>query len=152
MPETNDYYTQLLADYINNTCTPKQVDELMQWLQQDASHRVLLQQLQAEFDKAMEGNAEAPAAISNRLRTRLMLQIQQPVTPFYKRVFFRAAAAAILILAMGAGWFFFMKKEPVKDVANKTSMPAAAPTTITKRTGAFITLANGEQIELGKTV
>jgi ferric-dicitrate binding protein FerR (iron transport regulator) len=148
MPETNDYYAQLLADYINNTCTPKQVDELMQWLQQDASNRVLLQQLQTEFRKAMEENAEAPAEISNRVRVRLMQSIRPPL---YKRLFFRAAAAAILILMLGAGWFFFGRKEPVKEAANKSSVHPTEQTTITKKTGAFITLANGEQIELGKT-
>ncbi|HEX6431833.1 MAG TPA: FecR domain-containing protein [Niastella sp.] len=152
MPETNDYYAQLLADYINNTCTPQKVDELMQWLQQDAANRVLLQQLQAEFNKAMEGNVEAPAEISNRLRTRLMQQIQPPVTSIYKRLFFRAAAAAIVLGTLGAGWFFFTQQEPVKDVARHTSVSPAVRSTTTKKTGAFITLANGEQIELGKTV
>lgn len=151
MPETNEYYAQLLADYINNACTPQQVDELMQWLQQDASNRVVLQQLQAAFNKAMDGNAEAPAEISNRLRTRLMQSIQRPVTRIYKRLFFRAAAAAIVLGTLGAGWFFFLKKEPVKDVAMHNSTPPPVQTTITKKTGAFITLANGEQIELGKT-
>ena len=152
MPETNDYYAQLLADYINNTCTPQKVDELMHWLQQDVSNRVLLQQLQAAFNKAMEGNAEAPAEISNRLRTRLMQSIQPPVTRIYKRLFFRAAAAAIVLGTMGAGWFFFMKKEPVKDIARHKVVSPAVQSIVTKKTGAFITLANGEQIELGKTV
>lgn len=147
MPETNEYFKQLVTDYLNNACTPQQVEELMQLLQQDASNRVLLQSLQAEFNKAMEGGAEVPVAISDRLRNRLMSSIQPPVTRSYKRLFVRVAAAAVLILSLGAGWFFFLKKEPVQEVAINHN---PVQTTIAKRSGAYITLANGEQIELGK--
>src|SRR5689334_18058467 len=115
MPETNEYYQQLLAAYLDNACTPQQVEELMQWLQQEASNRVLLQGIQAEFNKAMETNAEAPAELSDRLRTRLMQVVQPPVSRRYKRMFLPAAAAAVLILMLGAGWFFFFNKEQVKD-------------------------------------
>src|ERR1044072_1990295 len=117
MPEMNDHYVQLLAAYLNNACTPQQVEELMQWLQQDASNRVLLQSLQTEFNKAMETSAEVPAETSNRLRENLMQSIQPPVVRFYKRFYFRIAAAAIIILALGAGWFFFFNKDAGKEVA-----------------------------------
>lgn len=148
MPERNEYYEQLLADYLNNNCTPKQVEELMLWLQQDSANRVLLQRLQAEFDEAMQTDVEAPAGMSDRVRTRLMQAIHPPVARSYRRLFFRVAAAAILILTLGAGWFFFLHKAPVKDMAvRKTDQPL--PDSI-KRTGAFITLANGKVIELGK--
>lgn len=151
MPETNEYHEQLLADYLNNNCTPEQVEALMNWLQHDGANRALLQQLQAEFNKAMQTNAQAPAGLSNRLQNRLMQSIQPPVTRLYRRLYFSVAAAAILILALGAGWFFLLHKAPVKDVViNKTDPPAS--TGITKRTGAYITLANGTEIPLGKTV
>lgn len=146
MPQTNEYLTQLVTDYLNNTCTPQQVEELMQLLQQDASNRVVLHLLQAEFNKAMEENGEVPVAISDRLRNRLIRSIQPPVTRSYKRLYFRVAAAAVLILSLGLGWFFLLKKEPVKDVTRYKPVQ----TTTAKKTGAYITLANGEQIELGK--
>jgi transmembrane sensor len=150
MPERNEYYEQLLADYLDNNCTPEQVEALMNWLQQDEANRVLLQKLQSEFNIAMQSNAQAPADLSNRLRGHLMQAIQPPVTRLYRRFYFKVAVAAILILALGAGWFFFLHKAPVKDIViNKTDPPASATT---KRTGAFITLANGKEIPLGKTV
>jgi len=148
MPETNEYYAQLLADYLNNACNPQQMEELMQWLQLHAANRVLLQLVQAEFNKAMETNAEAPVEISNRLRTRLMQAIQPPASVRYKRLLFRAAAAAILLLALGAGWFYFLKKQSVKEVAQST--PPAVQLPIAKNTSAYITLANGEQIALNE--
>jgi transmembrane sensor len=151
MPERNEYYEQLLADYLNNNCTPEQVEALMNWLQQDGANRVLLQQLQAEFNKAMQTNAQAPADLSNRLRQRLMQSVQPPVKRLYRRFYFSVAAAAMLILALGAGWFFFLHKAGVKTVATGKSDPPASTTT-TKRTGAYITLANGKEIPLGKTV
>lgn len=152
MPETNEYYAQLLADYLNNKCTPQQVAELIQWLPQDAANKEILRQLQAEFNKAMQTSAQAPEAISNRLRDRLMQTIQPPVVRTYKRLYFRIAAAAIVILTLGATWFFLQKKTPVKDVARQTTDVPVEQTTRAKRTGAYITLANGKVIELGKTV
>src|ERR1044072_3370409 len=149
MPEMNDHYVQLLAAYLNNTCTPQQVEELMQWLQQDASNRALLQSLQAEFNKAMEASVEAPAETSNRLRANLLLSIQPPVNRIYKRIYFRIAAAGAVPLLMGAGWFFLYKRGAEKNVARQTE--PSAQTSTTNSTGAYITLASGERIELGKT-
>lgn len=142
MPETNEYYAQLLADYLNNNCTPQQVEELMLWYQQDAANREILQQLQAGFDEAMQSGAQAPAAISDRLRERLMQTIQRPVARSYKRLYLRVAAAAIIVLALGAGWFFLQKKAPVKEVATRTTGVPVEGTAQTKKTGAYITLAN----------
>ncbi|MCS3798872.1 FecR domain-containing protein [Niastella sp. OAS944] len=149
MPEMNDHYNQLLTAYLNNTCTPQQVEELMQWLQQDASNRVMLQSLQAEFNKAMEASVEAPAETSNRLRANLLLSIQPPVNRIYKRIYFRIAEAAAVLLLMGAGWFFLYKRGAEKNVARQTE--PSAQTSTTNSTGAYITLASGERIELGKT-
>ncbi|WP_207514331.1 FecR family protein [Longitalea luteola] len=146
MPGSNEHFRQLVTDYLNNACTPQQVEELMRLLQQDAANRVVLQLLQAEFIAAMENRDELPVAISVRLRNRLMQSVQPPVTRFYQRLFFRVAAAAILILSLGAGWFFLQKKAPVKEVVRNTAPPVQ--TTISKKTGAYITLANGEQIEI----
>jgi transmembrane sensor len=149
MPEMNDHYVRLLAAYLNNACTPQQVEELMQWLQQDASNRVLLQSLQSEFNKAMETSAEAPAETSNRLRANLLQSIQPPVVRFYKRFYFKIAAAAIIILSLGTGWFFLFNKDAGRKVAKHTDPPAQISNTNT--TGAYITLANGQRIELGRT-
>ncbi|WP_205510197.1 FecR family protein [Longitalea arenae] len=148
MPETNEYLSQLLTHYINSTCTPKQVEELMQLLQHDTANRALLQQLQVAFDKAMEGKAELPAAISDRLRNRLLQQVQAPVTPLYQRFYFRVAVAAVFILSLGAAWFLFLKTAPVQEVARHKEAPPAKMR-VTKKAGAYITLANGEIIELG---
>jgi transmembrane sensor len=150
MPESNEYYAQLFADYLNNNCTPQQVDELMLWLQQDAANRMVLQQLQAEYINATQTYAQVPAAISNRLRERLMHTIQPSVTRSYKRLYFRVAAAAILILLLGAGWFFLLNKKREKDVAKRAADTPETP--VTKRTGAYITLANGQEITLSKSI
>lgn len=151
MAETNEYYTRLLENYLNNACSPQQVQELMQWLQQDAANRLLLKQLQAEFYKAMESGAEIPAGISNRVRTRLIKAVQPPASRTYKLLLYRAAAAAIFLLMLGAGLFYFGKRNAVKEGSNQTASTPAVQTTIPKKTGAFITLANGERIELNKT-
>ncbi|OQP59585.1 hypothetical protein A3860_36970 [Niastella vici] len=151
MAEMNEYYTRLLGNYLNNACSPQQVEELLQWLQQDVANRLLLKQLQAEFQEAMDSNAEVPAHISDRVRTRLLKAVQPPASRTYKLLFYRAAAAAILLLLLGAGLFYFGRKAAVKNGSSQTASTPPVQTTLPKKTGAFITLANGEQIELNKT-
>jgi transmembrane sensor len=142
MSKTTEYYQQLLKDYINNTCTPEQVEEVLLFLQQDASNRLLLQHLQAEFDKGSQ--EPVPAHISDNLRNRLLQAIQPaPVIPMYRRTLFRVALAAVLVIAVGSTWFFFPKTAPVKEVVRQQP-PANRVATIT--------LPNGEVIPLDGTI
>jgi transmembrane sensor len=152
MPRTTEYYRQLLASYINNNCTPQQADEVMQFLQQDVSNKLLLQQLQAEFNRAMEIKEPVPTAISKKLQQRLMQAIlPAPVIPFYNRLFFKITAAVFIIIALGAGWFLFVKNKPAKQVVYHKTRSSPVKSAAGHKKAATITLANGEQIILSDT-
>jgi transmembrane sensor len=149
MPNNQDYYQQLLVKYINHTCTPAEVEEVMQFLQQDAANRLLLQQLRWQFDAAMEQQQAVPEAMSDNLRRRLTEKIQPArVLPLYKHRLFRIAAAVLIMIGLGAGsYVLFFRPAPVKVAVRKTNtqpVPVAAP----GKARATITLANGEQIVL----
>lgn len=149
MAAGTDYYRQLLRQYLNNDCTPQQVEEVLQFLQQDAANRGLLQELQAGFDQAMElKDLTMPVAVSENLQRRLMQKIR-PRPPFYKSVLFRVAVAALLVIMLGAGtYFLFFNAPPVKETAGNTTHPPATLPTLPGRNKAFITMANGEQMVL----
>jgi transmembrane sensor len=149
MPNNQNYYQQLLVKYINHTCTPAEVEEVMQFLQQDAANRLLLQQLRLQFEAAMEQQQAVPETMSNNLRRRLTEKIQPArVLPLYKHRLFRIAAAVLIMIGLGAGsYVLFFGPAPVKVAVTKTNtqpVPVAAP----GKAMATITLANGEQIVL----
>jgi transmembrane sensor len=125
MPSSLAYYQQLLEKYINNQCTPQEAEELFEFLQQDASGKVLLEQLQNEFNRTMQENEHVPPEISKNIRNRLIDFIRQTKDePFYKRPFFRVAAAASIVAVLcGGSYFFFLhnpKRQPVTTTTNES--------------------------------
>lgn len=151
MEENVDHYRQLLQRYLDNDCTPQQVEEVMQYLQQDASARVLLEQMQTAFEKAMELQDPAvPAAISEHLYRRLSESIPPPPRrPFYRTLLFRVAAAALLLVLLGAGMYFlFFDNQSVKPAAGDITATRVIPATLPGRNKAYITMADGKEMLL----
>ena len=149
MSGTEEYYRQLLADYLNNNCTPQQAEEILDFLRQDVSDKILLQQLQDEFNHIIKEEKEVPAEVSDNVRNRLM-QIIGPATviPFYRRPFFRIAAAAVVTGLLAGGYFLF---------SGKRSQPVQSPVALEKNTQddvkpggnkAILTLSDGSSIIL----
>ena len=149
MSGTEEYYRQLLADYLNNNCTPQQAEEILDFLRQDVSDKILLQQLQDEFNHIIKEEKEVPADVSDNVRNRLM-QIIGPATviPFYRRPFFRIAAAAVVTGLLAGGYFLF---------SGKRSQSVQSPVALEKNTQddvksggnkAILTLSDGSSILL----
>jgi len=149
MSGTEEYYRQLLADYLNNNCTPQQAEEILDFLRQDVSDKILLQQLQDEFNHIIKEEKEVPAEVSDNVRNRLM-QIIGPATviPFYRRPFFRIAAAAVVTGLLAGGYFLF---------SGKRSQPVQSPVALEKNkqddvkpggNKAILTLSDGSSIIL----
>ena len=149
MSGTEEYYRQLLADYLNNNCTPQQAEEILDFLRQDVSDKILLQQLQDEFNHIIKEEKEVPADVSDNVRNRLM-QIIGPATviPFYRRPFFRIAAAAVVTGLLAGGYFLF---------SGKRSQSVQSPVALEKNTQddvkpggnkAILTLSDGSSIIL----
>jgi hypothetical protein len=150
MEKDQNYYRQLLHQYLNNNCTPQQVEEVLQYLQQEGTGRLVLEHMQTEFDQAMElEQPVVPLHISQNLQRRLTEQIiTQPIRPLYKRLLFRIAAAAILVILLGAGtYYLFFNHRKVQETAG-TPVTTTQPTTLPGRNRPYITMANGRQLVL----
>ncbi|NII27011.1 DUF4974 domain-containing protein [Pseudoflavitalea sp. X16] len=155
MAEEMDYYKQLLQRYLDNDCTPQEVEEVLHFLQQDAAGKVLLEQMQAEFEAAMELAVPAiSASVSMNLHRRLTEKIGPgPARPFYRRLLFRIAAAALLVLLVGAGtYYLFLKTQPKKETAGNNHPATPVQFTPPGRNKAYITTSNGQQIILDSAV
>lgn len=149
MATETDYYKQLLQRYLDNDCTPQEVEEVLHFLQQDGTARVLLDQMQQEFDRAMD-QEYFPLPAGKKMQSRLMEKIGPGLfrQPLYRRIGFRVAVAALLVLLLGAGVYYgFLHTPGVKETARNTTVPAV-PATLPGRNKAYITMANGEQVTL----
>lgn len=150
MTMKEDYYKQLLRRYLDNDCTPQEVEEVLLFLQQDGAARILLEQMHQEFDRAMD-QEHFPLPAGQRMKSRLLEKIGPGHfrQPFYKRIGFRVAAAALLVLLLGAGVYYLLLHTPgIKETAGKDTPVSTAPVTLPGRNKAYITMANGEQVTL----
>jgi transmembrane sensor len=145
------YYQQLLQQWQQRRCTPTEAIELMDYLRQDASNRILLNELQEAFRQVTPETAPLSADPGERVRKELLKHIQaSPITPMYQPqkytgAFKLAAAAAILLAIALPATYFLLNRQPAATPVVATSQPAAVTSASHK---AVLTLANGEKIVL----
>ncbi|NIG57429.1 FecR family protein [Chitinophaga sp. Cy-1792] len=143
-----DYYQQLMARYLEGTCTPEEAQELLEWLDSSESRRLGLDMMRYEFERAMSEPVSVPEAMSSRIEMRLLQEISKkkktPVYQLHGRKWIAAAAAmAAAIVATG----LWVRRQPhtapkVEAVAMKVQ--DARPGT----DKAILTLADGSKVTL----
>jgi transmembrane sensor len=149
MPDPLKYYQMLLKQYLNNNCTPQQAEEILEFLQQDVSGKIVLQQLQNEFNKAIEENKTIPPEVSRQVRDRLMHLINPArVIPFYRKLFFWRIAAAVIIGFCAASYFLFFDKSDQKSSVTSTAARSLQHDIAPGGNKATLTLADGSSIIL----
>lgn len=151
MPQDKDHYQQLLRRYLNNTCTPQEAEELLDYLQQNAVNKLLLEEMQASFISAPDEVSAEPGPWSERVRQQLLAKIQPvKVLPFYKRRLPRVAAAVLLLICAGMIWRYYQHTKHVApaDVPSKILAQHDQPPGGNR---AVLTLANGSTILLDST-
>lgn len=152
MKKNSGFYQALLEKWAYGKISPQEAVELINYLQNDAANRSLLQQLQKEFQPAMDHPDTLPPGLSEKLKHEILKKIEPvPVIPLEagsSRVNWRHVAAAILILALGAAsYFVFRGNKPSKElVTTPKELPGNDVEAGTHK--AILTLANGTQIEL----
>lgn len=154
MSTTPDQFNQLLRKYLDGSCTPEEVKQLYAWLQTSEAHKPLLQAMQQDFEAALHTPAHIPAAISDRMETRLLQEISQPAVvrmdPWRRPLRWVAAAAVIVVLTGSASLYFNYAHQH-----NNTPLTANAGTgrkDIQPGTNkALLTLANGQVVVLDST-
>ncbi|MEV4883626.1 FecR domain-containing protein [Chitinophaga ginsengisegetis] len=147
----NEYYRLLLQRWQQRTCSPQEALELMDYLRDDASGRMLLEEMQAAFRQVKPDSGSNSHEPGDRVRKELLQHIQgapvisMPPTRRNIGPFKLAAAAAVIIgLAIPVVYYFRQPATPVATVVKKVAPAAAAP----GQHKAVLTLANGEKIVL----
>jgi transmembrane sensor len=123
----------------------------MDYLRQDSSNRILLNELQASFRQVKPGKVLPSADAGERVRKELLKHIQAaPVVPMHRpRKYtgtFRLAAAAAILLAMAIPATYLLRHHTPAPTPVNNALAQAAPATSSHK--AVLTLANGEKIVL----
>ncbi|TWF32845.1 FecR family protein [Chitinophaga polysaccharea] len=144
-------YQQLLQRWQQRTCSPQEAIELMEYLRNDASNRILLEELQAAFRQVQPGEEVMSSLPINRVREGLLKHIQgAAVVPIQRSrkpgAWLRWSAAAALLAAMALPAGYLLKHQNATPSAKKAI--AAAPAAEQRKT--VLTLANGQKVELDK--
>lgn len=143
MPQEKDHYQQLLRRFLDNNCTPAETRELFDFLQQDASNRLLLEEMSASFGLSVQ---EDPGPWRDRVREKLLLAAQPvKVIPLYKKWLPKVAAAVLLLAIATFGWQYYRTTKTVAPAtilanASKDAMPGGSKATLTLANGATVVL------------
>jgi transmembrane sensor len=152
MNRETGYYQGLMKRYIDNNCTPQEANELLDFLQQSSSNRMLLEEMSRLYNTETGNfNTIAQAEWSERIRNELLhhIQTEAKLVPFYRRWLPQVAAAVVLLI--GATIFFqYLSKSSVESnpiVVKPTT--TVSPTEVLPGTDkALLTLADGTVVVL----
>lgn len=143
MPKEKDHYQQLLQRFLDNNCTPGETEELFDFLQQDASNRLLLEEMSASFGSPAQQDV---GPWRDRVREKLLLATQPvKVVPFYKKWLPKVAAAVLLLAIATIGWQYY---RTAKNVTPLSSLANTRPDPLPGGNKAMLTLANGATVVL----
>ncbi|MGF6849374.1 transmembrane sensor [Chitinophaga sp. W3I9] len=143
MPQEKDHYQQLLRRFLDNNCTPAETRELFDFLQQDASNRLLLEEMNASFGLPAP---EVQGPWRDRVREKLLLAAQPvKVIPLYKKWLPKVAAAVLLLAVATFAWQYSRTTKiaaPTVTLAStsKDAMPGGSKATLTLANGATVVL------------
>ncbi len=153
MQKNKEYYQQLIDLYINNKCTPQQIQELTNYLQQQNNDpaKTLLKSLHDVFGKEITGEGAMPVDAANRIKQQLLQQIV-PVKPlsFYRRTkpYFWAAASIILLAVLSLIYTFFLRSTNTAPAISKNLPSVGNDKQAPRYNHALLTLADGSRISL----
>ncbi|MGF2410726.1 FecR family protein [Ferruginibacter sp.] len=152
MIKGKEYYEHLMVQYLHNNCSPQEVKELFDHIQEDSSNKLLLQQMQASFNNMLQDKQEQqPLEWSRKMQETLInkIQPQAKVVPLYKKWLPRVAAAILVVSFSVAAYQYYTKKEvqPAIQIANNNT-PSLPKDILPGSDKALLTLADGTVIVL----
>lgn len=147
MPKDSAYFKQLLQLYLENKCTPIQLQELFTLLNKDQSNRMLLEIMQAEFSTSL---ADLNEGANKNEKAEASIIVTAKVLPLYKRKWIQVAAAIIFILAGTVLYYKIGDKENTANQLSENSSPIQA--ILPGEDKAVLILGNGEKIILDSSL
>jgi len=101
MEKDANYYGALMERYLQNSCNPSELEELLSYLEKDNANRFLLRQLQEKFQQSTQANSEISHEQSQIIRENLLRKINEgKVVQLQKRNWKYAVAAAAILVVM----------------------------------------------------
>lgn len=148
MSPDDHYKRTLLRLYLENSCTPEQLEEVMEWLRSSEAARILLAQMKEDFHSSMDAPGEL---MSEEQSIRLRKEILQKINPApVKRIkvqkwIMAAAAAVLLCVVPGILYYIVLRKAPAPLVSSGSQKAADIGPAVNK---ALLTLADGSTVTL----
>ncbi|MBN8859031.1 MAG: FecR family protein [Sphingobacteriales bacterium] len=152
MEKDKTYYEQLFARYLDDECTPEELEEVLDYIGKDEANRLVLEQMQAAHSQSFSREVSSEESEwSERVRLELLKRTNAGiVVPFYKRKLPGVAAAVMLLLVSTTAYYYFnYKNKPVappvtSENKNETITPGGNKATLTLADGAVIDLSETE--------
>ncbi|MGN6532519.1 MAG: FecR family protein [Ginsengibacter sp.] len=157
--ESQENFKAIFQKYLENKCSPKEVDWLLAFLknneQQENVQQILEQQLSGNVNERDISDPVVKKQLEIRLKKileEITLEEEVSVIPMnvpHIRRFnpTRIAAAVIVIFLLGSGVYYLFNRNATKEVV-KTNAPVREDIAAPASAHAIITLANGERIVL----
>ncbi|HEY8387091.1 MAG TPA: FecR domain-containing protein [Parasegetibacter sp.] len=146
MTNETTYYRKLLQRYIRNCCTPQEMEEVLDYIRENKSSRLLLEQMREEYNNTAHNAEISQEEWSQELRRTLIHHTGKNKTK--SRVSMRTwwVAASVLLLA-GAGAYFGQQYN--NDPQALTNNYKLSPVDIAPgQDGAILILSDGTQVVL----
>jgi len=158
MDNQNADWEDLIEKYIANTCTKKELDQLLLMMNKEKNTGGLTQILKDYWEKSKQGNDEQKLDLDEKFS--LLMQQAKHETPVIsivtgRRIIkwkFYYAVAAIIVCMLSVGTYFLIKSEKAQNQISKSENNRRDKNDVTPGGNkAILTLSDGSSIILDST-
>ena len=157
MPELdnpNNRLKDLIEKYIANTCTRKELEQLLVMIENETSTEAITQTLKDRWERSGQKNALRESELDEKFA--LLMQDARHEAPVIsmlsakkeRRKNIRYAAAAIIICMLSVSLYFLFKPQPARQISKTENIKTPANDVAPGGNKAILTLANGTSIIL----
>lgn len=157
MPELdnpNNRLKDLIEKYIANTCTRKELEQLLVMIENETDTEAITQTLKDHWERSGQKNALRESELD--VKFALLMQDARHEAPVIsmlstkkeRRKNIRYAAAAIIICMLSVSVYFLFKPQPARQISKTENIKSPANDVTPGGNKAILTLANGTSIIL----
>jgi len=154
MPERDNRFKDLIEKYLANSCTRKELEQLLSMVENEANTEGIAQTLKEYWAKSEQKSDLRKSELD--VKFALLMQDAKHETPVVsmvsakrkRRWSFRYAAAVIIICMLSVSAYFLVKQKPEKQIAKTENIHKDKNDVSPGRNTAVLTLANGTSINL----